>query len=448
MIEMESPSMGSKPQSQGNAFHQESSRQELLFGSRAMRCSIHAIVLIVIISSLTVGCSLLRPDANRLPEYEKAKRDITTPDWMRPEGARAEKRRLGATPGFLRNVPVIGDPIAHPEEAKALFQEADAIFAQAKDTESLEERKELFMKAAKAFGKAGKKWPSSYLQQDALAMEAESYFFAEAYNRAEDRYATLLREYPKSRYQDLVDQRRMEIALYWLKYNEADPQPYFYVNLTDEKRPWNDTLGHGRRVLDDMRLENPTGKYSDDGTMILANEAFQNGDFERAADLYADLRTVYHDSPHQFDAHFLGLKAIMSTYVGPEYTDGPLDEGEQLIKRMVRQFPKQAKEQEEYLKNAYAEIRYRRAEKLWVRAKFWSNTQEHAAARRFLDRILLEYAETPFAEKAAEEKNRIAELPDQTPQQFQWLANLFPEHDPVKPLLKKAQQQGEVDGAN
>ncbi len=48
-----------------------------------------------------------------------------------------------------------------------------------------------------------------------------------------------------------------------------------------------------------MRLDSPTGRLADDSTMELANNAFEKGNYEEAADLYEDLRTTYPDSPHQ-----------------------------------------------------------------------------------------------------------------------------------------------------
>jgi outer membrane protein assembly factor BamD (BamD/ComL family) len=92
------------------------------------------------------------------------------------------------------------------------------------------------------------------------------------------------------------------------------------MNFFDERRPWNDTAGHGRRVLDKMRMDSPTGRLADDATMELANAAFEKGRFQDAADLYSDLRSTYPDSKHQFDAHFLGLKATLEPIAGPNTT--------------------------------------------------------------------------------------------------------------------------------
>ncbi len=191
------------------------------------------------------------------------------------------------------------------EASRKAFLEGDALFEQAKNAQG-DERSALFRKAAKKYKTAAKEWPSSAMEQDALMMAGESAFFAEAYPDAEEFYVKLVKEYPRTKYLDKADQRRMEIALYWLKYDAADPQAFYELNYTDKRRPWNDTDGHGKRVLEKLRLDNPTGKLADDVTMELATEAFRKGKYQDARDTFDDLRRTYPDSPHQFDAHSSG----------------------------------------------------------------------------------------------------------------------------------------------
>ncbi len=100
----------------------------------------------------------------------------------------------------------------------------------------------------------------------------------------------------------------------------------------------------------------------------------------------------------------------METYEGAEYNEGPLDEAEKILKQLNRQFPQQAKEHEEYLKRAFAEIRYRKAERLWSRAEWRILRGENNSAKLFIDRILAEYADTPFADKAKAAQEKLGEL--------------------------------------
>jgi outer membrane protein assembly factor BamD (BamD/ComL family) len=385
------------------------------------------------------GCNVFK--SGKDDEYTRARNEIygyydSEGNWIRPEGAKAENRRGSGVSPWVDWIPGVGESPSNPPQARALFQEADKLFEQAKNTEG-DERQKLFNQAADKYKDAGKRWKSSALEQDAMLMTAESYFFAEEFPEAEQTYAKLLKEYPRTRYQDLIDSRRMEIAIYWLRYDAVQHQPFYVLNLSDDRRPWNDTKGHGKRTLENTRLENPIGKLSDDITMELARTAFEDGDYQAAADHYEDLRTTYPDSPHQFNAHFLGLKSIVETYAGPEYDDRPLNEGEKLVKQIVRLFPQDAQREKEYLSRVYAEIRYRKAERLWNSGSYRMNRKENKSARLYFDRLLTEYSDTPFADDARAAVDQIKDLPGDPPQRFAWLANLFPDRDPVKPLIHR-----------
>ncbi len=404
------------------------------------RTTIAATVLLTAWSCCALtGCSLFRPDKDRLDEYDQASRDINSYEdkdgnFIRPEGLRADKRRTAPLPGFVKSIPYIGEKPIDKEKCNKIYAEADAVFESAKAANE-EDRAALFRRAAKLYNEAGKYWVSSAREQDALLMAAESSFFAEDYTKAENYYTKLVKDYPRTRYLDLVDSRRMAISLYWLQVAETKKSPFQVVNLTDKKLPWSDVDGHGRRVLEHLRLDNPTGKLADDATMELANEAFKKNDYQTAADTYSDLRMTYPDSPHLFKAHFLGLKAIVETYQGAEYDASSLDEAEKLVKKIVRSFPKEAQEEQVYLNRIFAEIRYKKAERLWFQADYRMKKGENNAARGYLNDVLKDYSDTPFAEKATEALAKIEDRPGDPPQRFEWLANMFPESDKVKPLI-------------
>lgn len=396
--------------------------------------------MILIAPLAATGCSLWSPNRDKLPEYLAARNEIGSyqdaeGNWIRPEGQRADKRRESSYSKYTQWVPGLREKPVNKEKCNSLYEEGMKLFEEAKDADE-GSRANLFRQAAKKFHDAGENWQSSYREHDAMMMEAECLFFAEDYPKAEQAYARVLKEYPRSKYTDMIDSRRMEIAMYWIRLNQVDPSPFYVLNFTDKKRPWNDTVGHGRRTLENIPLTNPTGKVADDATMELATEAFQRGDFVTAADRFDDLRRAYPDSPHQFKAHFLGLKSVLETYQGPEYNEGPLLEADKLLKTMTRQFPKQAAEEREFLNRAYAEVRYKKAERVWNIAQYRLNLQQNDAAKVHLDRILVEYDDTPFAEKAKTELERIRELPGSPPQRFEWLANAFPDRDPVKPFIQ------------
>jgi outer membrane protein assembly factor BamD (BamD/ComL family) len=387
----------------------------------------------------TSGCSIFSPWKE--DEYSRAKNAIEgyedkEGNWIRPEGSRADKISNSDVPKIFRKIPGLGERKVDKELAKSKLKEANDIYQAAVSSQG-SDRKELFRKAAKIYIEAGKHWASSSLEQDAYFMAAESYFFAEDYPKAENYYVKLVKEYPRTRYQDRVDQRRMEIGNYWLQF----PDKFYHVNWTDKSRPWNDTQNHGKRVMENMLLDSPTGRLADDATMDIANTEFKRENWNEALDRYRDLISVYTDSPHQFDAHFLGAKSALMAYQGAQYSSEPLEQADKLLKQMVRQFPKQASERKEPIAEMLAEVKYRQAERLYDEATYRNNKQEYAAAIVYCDRILDNFADTPFADKAQAIIDNAEGKPSVPTPYLHWMTYAFPSRDRVTPLLKPTEQE-------
>lgn len=389
---------------------------------------------LVLVCACASGCSIFSPQAGSLADYEEARKSIEDPDSMyRPEGAAIEKKsgktffdRLGASSRRRKDI----------EKARGFYRDGDAEFDKAKTLEG-EARTAAFRKAAENYGKAADNWRSSGLEQDALLMAAEAHFFAEDYYRSENLYARLIKEYPRNPYLDHVDSRRFEIADYWIKHDEESHKPFFMVNFVDYKFPWNDTGGNGRRVLEKMRLDNPTGKISDDATMRLAVQDYSKGNFEDAADTFADLRMTYPDSEHQFNAQFLELQSLLASYQGPRYSAIPIVDAEKRIKQLATQFPVESEKRRKELQEAYAEVRFRKAERIWNQATYRKDRQENGSAKFHYRKIVEEYSDTPFAEEAQQELAKLEGKPEDPPQRFKPLIWLFQANDDERPWLEK-----------
>jgi outer membrane protein assembly factor BamD (BamD/ComL family) len=325
------------------------------------------------------------------------------------------------------------------ELARQLYREAEDLFGQALAADP-HRKADIFELAAPKFAAAAERWPDSQLAMDALFMSGESYFFSDNYARANLEYEKLVKAFPNNRYLDQVDKRRFAIARYWLDLNHQSAEPFYYVNWFNKTRPWRDVRGHGLRVFDKIRIDDPTGKLADDATLAAANEHFISGKFYKADEYYTDLRKAYPTSEHQFQAHFLGVKAKINSYLGPAYGGTGLDEVEKLIKQTRRQFPQEAEKEREFLDRAAAEVRYRKAEQLMHLARFYDFRSEYRAAEHYYARVVREFHDTPLAMRAEERVGQIAGLPPKPAQQLPWLVALFPESDKVKPLLRATQQ--------
>lgn len=327
--------------------------------------------------------------------------------------------------------------------ARKLYREGYDLFEQAKHAEP-NRKADIFAMAAPKFAQAADRWPDSQLAMDGLFMAGESAYFADEYPAANLYYEKLIKAFPNNRYLDQVDKRRFAIARYWLDTNRESPEPFYYVNYTNKERPWRDRRGHGLRVYDKIRIDDPTGKLADDATLAAGNEHFASGKFYKADEYYTDLRKAYPTSEHQFLAHFLGTKAKLNSYMGAAYGGTALDETEKLIKQTRRQFPMEAEREREFLDKAAAEVRFRKAEQLMLLAEFYDRRAEYRAADHYYARIAREFQDTPLAEKANARIPQIASLPPTPPQYLPWLVAMFPESDKVKPLInasKKAQEE-------
>jgi len=196
----------------------------------------------------------------------------------------------------------------NPQKARELYVVAEGKYQEALRTEG-DQRRDLFAAAAAAFKDASDRWPDSALEEDAMFMTGEGYFFADRYPKANDAWERLLKKYPNSKHLDAIESRRFAIAQFWLELHDKDPQSFWAFNFTDSTRPTRDAFGSAVRIFDRIRIDDPTGKLADDATLAAGNAHFASQSYLDADGFYTDLRKTFPSSEHQFRAHLLGLKA-------------------------------------------------------------------------------------------------------------------------------------------
>jgi outer membrane protein assembly factor BamD (BamD/ComL family) len=371
----------------------------------------------------------IRTASNRASYEQERKR------WEQQSRHLISKSNSGSSRGLLGgfSMPEFGKR-KDVDKARSEYATAEQLYRQALQ-EPQEQRPAKFLEAAKHFVAAAKAWPDSSLEQDALFFAGESYFFADRYPQAAEQYGKLLKEHPNCRYLDVVQARRFAIAQYWLAVVENSQPGTTFVNLWDRSLPWFDSRGHALKLFDRIRIDDPTGKLADDATLAAANAYFRAGKYVMADQYYTDLRKTFPTSEHQFVAHLLGIQAKLRSYDGPDYSGTVLDEAEQLIKQIRRQFPAEYSKYREELEKTYAEIRAKQAEREWVMAQYYEKQQAYAAARFYYERVADQFAETAFAQAARERIDALAGLPDRPPQKLQWLVEQFPSSRQEKPLV-------------
>jgi outer membrane protein assembly factor BamD (BamD/ComL family) len=322
-----------------------------------------------------------------------------------------------------------------PARARQLSDQGKQHF-QTATQQSGKERMRGFQTAAKKLKSAASYWPGSSLAEESLMLAGDAHYFADEYPKAATRYGEVIKQQPNSRYLDLIDQRRFEIARYWLKLAE-EQSAGDWVNTTNRTHPVTDTFGHAVKLLDRIRFDNPTGKVADDATMLAAQANFRRGKFSAADVLFTDIRENFPHSEHQFDAHFLGLKCKQELYDGPDYDGSVLRDGEKIVRQMVRIFPEKSREHKEYLEREFKDIRLKLAQREFSLAQYYDNRKEYGAARVYYDLVRREYKDTNLSLESETRLAQIGGLPEAPENSLQWLADMFPEEEQPKPLLAR-----------
>lgn len=292
-----------------------------------------------------------------------------------------------------------------------------------------------FEDAAKQFRLAGSNWQDSGLEQDALFYEAESLFFANRYVQANRTYEKLIGEYPSTRYLDMAQARRFAMSQYWLALDRDYKKSIVRVPYPQASRPTMGVASEARRVLNRIRLDDPTGKMADDATMALGNAFFEAAMYQDAAEAYEDLRRNYPGSRHMFKAHVLELKALMNSYHGESYHDEPLVRADKLLRQIVRQFPNEIESERPYLEKEAAAIRNLMANRDYTLAQYYERRGENRAASIMYEQVARDYGNSAIGIEVDE---RLAALDGKDPyptQYAQWLVDIFPKSEASRPLI-------------
>lgn len=304
-----------------------------------------------------------------------------------------------------------------PDEqvARAAYQEGETLFRQKKYAEAVEK-----------FKTAAARWPDSILEEDALFMLGESYFFTDRYPAAHDTYTKLLKKYENTRYLETIVAREFAIGRYWEQLYLADPDWPITPNLKDPSRPRFDAYSKALAAYQNVRLYDPTGPLADDALMATANAHFVHGEYEDASYYYDQLRKEYPQSEHQLAAHLLAIQAKLRFYQGPDYDGVPLADARRIAEQTLAQFGSQLGEEKERLLKTYREILELQAARDWNMAQYYEAKKYYGAARRYYRLLIEEYPDTRHAQMAAARLEELRGLPDEPPDRFGWLIRLFP----------------------
>ena len=370
-----------------------------------------------------------------------AKREIDSDEFLDPLGARSGDRLLldDLAPSQLATTwktRVSGGFGKNAERARAYYDTGEATYnkgiQQLDSDPAANLHQAIFAEAANQFRLASAAWPSSAVEEDALYFQGESYFFADRYVQANRAFEKLVNEYAGTKHMDLAENRRYAIALYWLQLADNDSA----ISFNDPKRPKTGLAKEARRVLHQIRMDDPTGQLADDAAMSLSKAFLKANMNYEAADTLEDLRRNYPGSEYQFDAHMLELQAQLAVYQGPSYDDQPLLKAEEILKSIIRTFPQESKNEIAYLEKQSARVQNMLGERDITMAEYYAGRDENLASRFHYQKVREKFQGTSIAEQVDQRIAESKKLPDRPGQHAKWLVDMFPDPKQAKPVIQ------------
>lgn len=299
--------------------------------------------------------------------------------------------------------------------AKTKYEEGQALFGQHK-----------YAEAAKCFKVAADRWPDSTLEEDAMYMLAETYFFDDRYKKASDTYAALVKKYENTTYLINIAPRQFAIARYWDLSARIDS--HWYPNLTNKTRPMVDATTHAIANYNSVYLHDSRGPLADDAVMAIANLHFLHNKFEDAAIQYELYRKEFPQGDYIKEAHLLGIRAKLRCYEGPQYEVSPLDDADKLIETTLLQFPPGVLgEERDRLVATRQLIRIEHAQREFQAGEYYYKIHYYKAARYYYAETIREFTDTPFAKMAEDRLEETKNYPPVPYDYFAWLKKILPE---------------------
>ena len=305
-----------------------------------------------------------------------------------------------------------------PDESKAdeSMQQGRAILLLNPDLKDTKKN----IEAAKHFTEAARKFPDSVLEEDALYLAAECYFFSDDYINAFAMYQKLLVKYQHSKHIDTTVRRLFKIGRYWEL--ESEKRTSFF-NFSNNSLPRYDVFGHAKKSYETIFNYDPLGPVSDDALMALATAYLKRGryqgdnNFNEAAYFYQRLREEHPSSKHIAKAYEYELYVRTQAYMGAEHPNRTLEEARKLAEVMTRQFSGELDHEERaILLHLKEDILEKSAERLWSMGQYYDlKKRYYGSARIHYEQLIEEYPQTQFAERARIRMKQIEGYPDVPP---------------------------------
>ncbi len=311
------------------------------------------------------------------------------------------------------------------KEAIALMIQAAEKHMEYEETKNVKALKS----AAELYEKAGKKWPDSVLNEDALFYAGECRFFAGEYTKALYLYSELVSKYTNSILKRDATHRLYMIGCYWVDCYEAEGVG---INVTDSGKPRFSSFAGAKKAFEAIFMNDASEHgLAPDALFALANAYMRRGQeqgdasFDSAAKYYRQLYEFYPGCKHTDKSYQLAMLALHRSYRGPLYDDRPLKQAQDIALAAQRS----GRGDKQLIAEELQAVKEEQAKHLWVRGEYYEKQGRFGSSRNYYNRLAKEFPDSEYARKAAVRYNEIKDKPAEV-DQFAWIR-------PVAPFMPK-----------
>ena len=108
---------------------------------------------------------------------------------------------------------------------------------------------------------------------------------------------------------------------------------------------------------------------------------------------------------------------------------------DEILDQIVRKFPTESQEQLGYLEQQATLIRNQLAERDYSLGEYYAQRGQNRAAKLAYERVAENFSDTQFGRSVVDRIADVSSKPPVPAQHAEWLVNLFPDDQPVKPVI-------------
>lgn len=253
-------------------------------------------------------------------------------------------------------------------------------------------------KSSKAVDLAEKftvKYPDSPLNEQALILGGQAEMNRDRFWQAYEWYEKYLTRYPSGEFYERALNREYEIGEAFLK---GKKRLVFKIL-------WLPAEPEGIEILNRVAEHAPSTAIAEQSLLRIAQFHTDKKEYTEAVQAYDHYLSLFPKAPKASFAMLRAARAMYASYRGPEFDEVPLVDSQTRFREFAQRYPITAGQ--EGVNEMLRLIHAGRGQRYYVTAQFYERTHHNDSALFYFKRVISEYGDTDWANKAKTDLLRL-----------------------------------------